>query len=236
MRFSASPPSASRVFGMPKAEELGPAYTFTEAMTMPEFGLGGRLDFYSTPSPTNWAWNQIMGLGWLPSTLLAFGAAVIAAWLTGQRRLLHFAAWVMLAVGLGWWLALRLFPDELMFGLYVPNRHARWVIGTFGIVALAAAGYGVLQVVLQPAHARTAAARDRMVRRRGSRREYCAAAAALRGEGAGSGGRGSRADVRVPRELCRRRRWWRRIRISRTSYRCARAAACSPRPRRRCRG
>jgi len=137
------------VFGMPKADELGPAYTFTEAMTMPEFGLGGRLDFYSTPSPTNWAWNQIMGLGWLPSTLLAFGAAVIAAWLTGQRRLLHFAAWVMLAVGLGWWLALRLFPDELMFGLYVPNRHARWVIGTFGIVALAAAGYGVLQVVLR---------------------------------------------------------------------------------------
>jgi hypothetical protein len=55
----------------------------------------------------------------------------------------------MLAVGLVWWQALRLFPDELMFGLYVPNRHARWAIAAFGILALVAAGYGVLQIVLR---------------------------------------------------------------------------------------
>jgi len=140
---------ALAVFGMPKAEELGPAFTFTEAMTMPEFGPGGRLDFYGTPGPTNWAWNQIVGLGWSPWSLLAFGSAAVAAWLTGQRRLLHPAASVMLAVGLGWWMALRLFPDELMFGLYVPNRHARWVIATFGIVVLAAAGGGLLHIVLR---------------------------------------------------------------------------------------
>jgi len=138
------------LFGMPKAGDLGPAYTFTQAMTMPEWGPGGRIDLYfGKGSFFNWAWNQNMGLAWSVGSLLAFTSAVVVAWLTGQRRLVPLAAWTMLAVGLAWWLALRLFPDELMFFLYVPNRHARWVVGVFGTVALVAAGYGVLQVVVR---------------------------------------------------------------------------------------
>jgi hypothetical protein len=40
---------------------------------------------------------------------------------------------------------MRLFPSVLMFGLYLPNRHSRWAIAAFGIVACAAAGAHLLR-------------------------------------------------------------------------------------------
>ncbi|MEP7311781.1 MAG: hypothetical protein ABI859_04320 [Pseudomonadota bacterium] len=135
------------IFGMPKAPQLGPIATYAQAITMPEFGPGGRLDLYGTPGPRNWVWNPIMGLSWPPKVLLAIGVATIITLVAGRRRLLPFAAWVMLAVGLGWWLTLRLFPEQTMFTLYVPNRHARWVVGTFGMLALASMGYVLVLAV-----------------------------------------------------------------------------------------
>jgi hypothetical protein len=41
----------------------------------------------------------------------------------------------MLASGVGIWLVAR----WVMFALYMPNRHARWALGVFGIVVMAAA-------------------------------------------------------------------------------------------------
>jgi hypothetical protein len=41
---------------------------------------------------------------------------------------------------------MRLFPEQLMFGLYLPNRHSRWAIGVFGVVVLGAAAYLAIEI------------------------------------------------------------------------------------------
>jgi hypothetical protein len=40
---------------------------------------------------------------------------------------------------------MRLFPEELMFGLYLPNRHSRWALGVFGMIAIATAVAAAIQ-------------------------------------------------------------------------------------------
>lgn len=50
---------------------------------------------------------------------------------------------------------MRLFPDELMFELYLPNRHSRWAVAAFGIVVMAAAGDALVNSVLRMSRLRT---------------------------------------------------------------------------------
>jgi hypothetical protein len=138
------------VFCIPSAPELGPAYTFSQAVQMPEYGPHGRLQLFLEGSWTgNYLRFHMMGMGWGPFHLACIGTAVIVAWLLGQRRLLPFAAWTLPGVGFALWLVMRLFPEKLMFGLYLPNRHTRWSYGAFAIIAGAAGSFAVLNSVRQ---------------------------------------------------------------------------------------
>jgi hypothetical protein len=147
------------LFGAPTAPELGPVASYAQAAVMPEFARGGRLDLWSTGGYAAVFRHGMTGLGWSPRVMLAVAAAVVFAWLAGQRRQLPFAAWAMLITGLVFWLALRLFPQQLMFGLYLPNRHSRWVILAFGAMAIAAALYGLVGPLIR----RVGAARSSQV-------------------------------------------------------------------------
>jgi hypothetical protein len=168
---------ALALYGMPQAEWLGPAYTFAEASTMPEYGFDGRLQLYEAGGfADDVLRNHMMGMGWGPKVLAVFVAAAFVATLGArflarflERRavefrataraaptpgfrgralerheaaaLLPFAVWALLGVGLALWALLRAFPEQTMFDLYLPNRHSRWAIAAFGIVALASAAY-----------------------------------------------------------------------------------------------
>jgi hypothetical protein len=137
------------LFGAPSAPELGPIASYAQAAAMPEFGLGGRLDLWGTGGYVPLFRHGMTGLGSTPRVVLGLVLVVLAVWFSSQRRQLPFAAWAMLLTGLGLWLALRLFPRQLMFGLYLPNRHSRWVILGFGMMALAALLYGLAKASLR---------------------------------------------------------------------------------------
>ena len=133
------------LFFIPKAPELGPAYTYAQAVHMPEYGPHGRLQLFWEG---NWIGNYLrfhmMGMGWGPFHLLAIVLSIACAWLFGQRRLVPFAAFALPGVGFALWAAMRLFPEKLMFGLYLPNRHTRWSYAAFAIVAGAAGLFALL--------------------------------------------------------------------------------------------
>ena len=136
------------LFFMPKAPELGPAYTYAQAVQMPEYGDDGRLQLFFHGSFTgNYLRFHMMGMGWGPYHLLVVGLGVLAAWMFGQKRLLPFAVWTLPGVGFVFWIAMRLMPEKLMFGLYLPNRHTRWSYGAFAIVAGAAGMYALIKAV-----------------------------------------------------------------------------------------
>ncbi len=124
-------------FSIPVPPDLGPAYTFRQAMQMPEFLAGGRLALDSE-ALLSWLVNHRTGLGWDPEMLLLMAAGVLLAWLFRGDARIPPAAWIMAFVGCALWLAMRLFPEQLMFGLYLPNRHSRWAVGVFGVFAIAA--------------------------------------------------------------------------------------------------
>ena len=138
---------AAALFGMPQAGALGPAFTFREAIGMPEFGHNGRLQLYLGSFVADTVRYHTMGLGTSPYFLIVLTAVVVFVWWRGQSRLIPFAAWAMLGTGVALWALLRLFPAQLMFGLYLPNRHSKWAIAAFAIVAFAAAAYTVLELV-----------------------------------------------------------------------------------------
>jgi hypothetical protein len=146
---------ALAIFGMPQAPELGPVTTYAQAMTMPAFGPGGRFEIFGPPTPREWIWDPDTGLGWPPKVLIAIVGAIAVTCYAGLRRLMPSAAWITLGAGLAWWLALRIFPEQLMFGLYLPNRHSRWVIGTFGILAFAAVARALTEVLTRNCSARS---------------------------------------------------------------------------------
>jgi hypothetical protein len=128
---------ASAAIGVTVPPEIGPAYTYEQAMRLPEFSADGRLPI-DPPGILTWVRGTSLGLGWRPNVLLLMAAGFGTAWFFGRLRLIPFAAWAMAAAGVGLWAAMRLFPEALMFGLYLPNRHSRWAIGIFGIFAIAA--------------------------------------------------------------------------------------------------
>jgi hypothetical protein len=125
--------------GMPVPAEVGPAYTYAQAMQMPEFGSQGRLRMYEDGALAYWLDGHRAGLGWSPRRLLLIGAAVALAATLGRLRSIPLAAWAMAGTGIGLWAAMRAFPEQLMFGLYLPNRHPKWALAVFGILALATA-------------------------------------------------------------------------------------------------
>jgi uncharacterized membrane protein YhaH (DUF805 family) len=136
---------AIAMFGVPVPPEIGPAFTYDEAMRMPEFGAEGRLNLYAVRIVGFWLTGHRTGLGWSPWVMLLVAAATLLAIASRRARQIPFAAWVMLFVGVGLWAAMRAFPGELMFGLYLPNRHSRWVVGIFAMLVLTVAAWAVLE-------------------------------------------------------------------------------------------
>lgn len=131
--------------GIPIPSEVGPAFTYDQAMRMVEFGPAGRLAMYPDSMVSNWLRGHRTGLGWSPYVLLFIAAGAGLAWMLGRVRSIPFAAWVMAFVGVGIWGAMRLFPEHLMFGLYLPNRHSRWAMGVFGMLAIATGAAAVIE-------------------------------------------------------------------------------------------
>jgi hypothetical protein len=125
--------------GVPIPPELGPAYTYEQAMQLPEFGPHGRLQMYREGTVAYWLGGHRAGFGWPLKTLLLIAAATVLAAGLGRLKCIPLAAWAMAGVGVALWAAMRLFPEHLMFGLYLPNRHPKWALNVFGIFALAAA-------------------------------------------------------------------------------------------------
>ena len=130
---------AIAAFGTPIPANVGPAFTFEQARQMVEFGPGGRLELFPSRAIANWFTGHRTGLGWSPGVLALIATAVLYVSFRAGARRIPFAAWSMALVGLALWSAMRLFPSLLMFGLYLPNRHSRWAIAAFGVVAGAVA-------------------------------------------------------------------------------------------------
>ena len=147
---------------LPAPAGIGPPYTYEQAILMPEFGPGGRLNLYEASIVGRWFTGHRTGIGWSPVVLMMFSAGAFAAWRLRWATAIPWPAWAMAAVGVGLWALMRLFPEQLMFGLYLPNRHSRWALGILGILLLAAGGSAVLEILLarrrDPARGRRAVA------------------------------------------------------------------------------
>lgn len=136
------------LFFIPKAPELGPAYTYAQAIKMPEYGDHGRLQLFWHGSVIgDYLRFHMMGMGWGPFHLAGVLAMVVCAYGLGRRKLIPFAVWALPGIGFALWTAMRLFPEKLMFGLYLPNRHTRWSYGAFAVVAGAAGMYALLKAM-----------------------------------------------------------------------------------------
>jgi hypothetical protein len=117
----------------------GPTVTYDQALALPEFGHGGRLDLLGSGSG-HWIRDPRYGIGWSPLLLLAFAvAAVIAARVRYAGRI-PLAVWSLAVSGLLLWTIAHL----TLFALYLPNRHSRTSIAVFGLVAIAAAATGLV--------------------------------------------------------------------------------------------
>lgn len=114
-----------------------------EALAMPEFGLDGRLRLHGHTFSGTWLRNQLLGVGWSAASLLAIAAAVAATFIRPRVARIPRAAWVLLGTGVATWTAAHL----TLFALYLPNRHVRWAIAAFAVVAVAAGGTAVLAAV-----------------------------------------------------------------------------------------
>ena len=129
------------VLGTGTPENVGPMVTYAQAMSLPEFGPGGRQQLWGAGWREYWFAHHRTGLGWSPKVVAACLAACAVVLLAGERRLIPRAAWMMALAGVGlWWLA-RL----VLFDLYLPNRHSRMALGVFFCVVLSAAGFAVMK-------------------------------------------------------------------------------------------
>jgi hypothetical protein len=138
--------------GVPVPPQVGPAYSYVEAMRMPEFGPLGRLRMYEQGAVAYWLGGHRAGFGWSGTRLLLIVAAVAVAGALGRLRSIPLAAWAMAVTGIALWAAMRAFPEQLMFGLYLPNRHPKWALAVFGIFLLATAAAASLDWVRRRRH------------------------------------------------------------------------------------
>ena len=112
--------------------DIGPTLSGAEAFARPEFGDQGRLRLGTGPFTVRYFHSHLLGMGWSPMVVLSICAAAVFAVLRKGRSALPFAAWVLLGCGLSVWFI----SQFVLFELYLPNRHARWSIAAFAVVAL----------------------------------------------------------------------------------------------------
>ena len=115
-------------------ESVGPMATLAEAMSMPEFGRGGRQPLFGEGFRSVFAHHRT-GLGF-PLRWVAVTIAVLAflAWRKHLARV-PTIAWSLLGAALLVWLVARF----AMFTLYLPQRHTVWALPVgLGILIAAA--------------------------------------------------------------------------------------------------
>ena len=141
---------AIAILGSGTPEGLGPMVSYEQARHMPEFGPEGRQSLFGTSWVGYWFRHHRTGLGWSPWAVLSIAVAVLGTVALGRRRLIPLPAWILAATGLLLWLLAR----QLLFLLYLPNRHSRYSLAAFAIVAFAAAAYAVIQALASRPHPR----------------------------------------------------------------------------------
>jgi hypothetical protein len=127
---------------------FGPSVTAEQARTMPEFLQNGREAIFGDDLFHSLFLDGRMGLGVAPWLLACVVVAML--FLAWRRQRIPMPVWVLFFVSLVVWFTSR----QVVFSLYLPNRHARWGVACLAIFAFAAAAYAILKIV---AH-RTAAA------------------------------------------------------------------------------
>ena len=114
---------------------FGPVATYSQALAMPEFGPDGRMATFGRSWSGTWLTDGHIGLGWPPRLIALIVLALGVVFVLKRRQRIPSGIWILAASGVGTWFIARV----IMFQLYMPNRHSRWSVGVFGIVALAVA-------------------------------------------------------------------------------------------------
>ncbi len=138
---------------------IGPTVTGNEARSMVEFYPGGRLPMFGMSPNGNWLNDHHIALGWSFYSLLLLAAALLVTMWKGRLRSIPAAGWVMAVVGIGVWFISR----QMLFTLYLPNRHARWSLACFAILAFSAAAYVIIDSLLDQMEKQSAMARKRLI-------------------------------------------------------------------------
>ena len=133
------------VFGSGMPEGVGPMVTHEQVKTMAEFGPEGRQSLFDEGGWQALFYNGRTGLGWGPESLLPIAGAVGFAWLYRRRNPIPLPPWVLLGVGAGLWFVARL----TLLHLYLPNRHSRYAIAAFGLVAFCIAGVTLVNALTE---------------------------------------------------------------------------------------
>lgn len=128
------------LLGSGTPDGIGPMVSYEQARLMPEFGKGGRQQLFGTGPGGYWFRHHRTGLGWSPWAVLTLAAALAVVHLRGGLRRVPLSAWALAATGVVLWFVARL----VLFDLYLPNRHSRWSLAAFAIVAFALAAYSAL--------------------------------------------------------------------------------------------
>ncbi len=129
------------IVGSSTPEGVGPMVSYEQASHMPEFGPGGRQTLFGQTWSGYWFGHHRTGLGWSPWAVLSMAGAMLVTVATGRRRLIPLPVWVLAGTGVALWFLAR----QALFLLYLPNRHSRYAIAAFAIVAFAAAGCALIQ-------------------------------------------------------------------------------------------
>lgn len=111
---------------------VGPMVTGSQALTMPEFGPDGRQKLFGEGIRGFLSYHRT-GFGLPLPWLVATTFAVILLGLRKQLARIPSEIWVLTACAIAIWAIARSF----MFILYLPARHASWVLPTFSAVCFA---------------------------------------------------------------------------------------------------
>ena len=125
-------------------ESIGPMVTLEHALTMPEFGMGGRQRLFGD-GLHGLISHLRTGLGfpkyWIAATLITI---VVLQW-RGQLSRVPFVVWALAGSAITVWIIARV----TMFALYLPQRHTFWALPVF---------FGMIFAILVPNLLRKASA------------------------------------------------------------------------------